>query len=181
VTAELARSRLPAEALVIEMTEDAFACDGPGVSDVLRQLNDIGVRSAIDDFGTGYSSLAYLKQLPVSIIKLDRSFVAGLGSKGSDDAIVALAVDLGHQFGLTVIGGGVETAVQFDALRRHGCDAAQGYWICRPGPGSAITGWLARKTTERAPQSSRHLRVVGATNDPAEQTSGVLDDRDRGL
>jgi diguanylate cyclase (GGDEF)-like protein/PAS domain S-box-containing protein len=160
VTTELARARLPSEALVIEITEDAFAGDGPGARNLLDRLNDIGVRTAIDDFGTGYSSLAYLKALPVSTLKLDRSFIAGLGSGSGDDAIVSLAIDLGHQFGLNVVGEGVETATQFEALRAHGCDAAQGYWMCRPGPASTITGWLADNTVGEGRRSSRHLRAV---------------------
>ena len=78
VATELTRAGLPAEALVLELTEDAFACDGPGVTDTISRLHDLGVRVAIDDFGTGYSSLSYLKQLPVSYLKLDRSLVGGL-------------------------------------------------------------------------------------------------------
>jgi diguanylate cyclase (GGDEF)-like protein/PAS domain S-box-containing protein len=165
VATELARAGLPCEALVLELTEDAFACEGPGVRDALNELHSIGVRVAIDDFGTGYSSLAYLKQLPVSAVKLDRSFVAGLGSDGSDDAIVALAVELGHHLGLTVIGEGVETAVQLDALRRHGCDVAQGYWVFRPASARAITGWLAANQTGKPVWSSLHLRSVDDQSD----------------
>ena len=161
VTTELARSVLPGEALVLEMTEDAFACDGPGARDVIGELADIGVKVAIDDFGTGYSSLAYLKQLPVATIKLDQSFVAGLGTTASDDAIVSLAIDVGHQLGLSVIGEGVETAEQFEALRRYHCDAAQGYWICRPGPADLIINWLASYATGRSGPPHRHLRVLG--------------------
>ena len=134
VATELTRAGLPAEALVLEMTEDAFACDGPGTRDAIANLHDLGVRVAIDDFGTGYSSLSYLKQLPVSYLKIDRSFVAGLGSEASDDAIVSLAVDIGHRLGMRVVGEGVETEDQFEALRRYGCDTGQGYWICRRAP-----------------------------------------------
>ena len=147
VAAELDRAALPAGALVLELTEDAFACDGPAVRDALGELHGMGVKVAIDDFGTGYSSLAYLKQLPVSTVKLDRSFIAGLGSDRSDDAIVSLAVGFCHQLGLAVVGEGVETAAHLGALRRHGCDAAQGYWVCRPGPPGAISAWLAANRT----------------------------------
>ena len=157
VATELTRAGLPAEALVLELTEDAFACEGPGVRDTLGELHDIGVRVAIDDFGTGYSSLACLKQLPVSTVKLDRSFIAGLGSDRSDEAIVSLAIEFCHQLGLAVIGEGVETAVHLEALRRLGCDAAQGYWICRPGPPSAVTGWLAANKARRPDWSPSYL------------------------
>ncbi len=165
VATELTRAGLPAEALVLELTEDAFACDGPGVTDTISRLHDLGVRVAIDDFGTGYSSLSYLKQLPVSYLKLDRSFVGGLGSEGSDDAIVALAVDIGHRLGLGVVGEGVETAAQFEALRRYGADTAQGYWICRPGPPDDISTWLASYAPCGLARQTRHLRAVGQGSD----------------
>ena len=165
VATELTRAGLPAEALVLEMTEDAFACDGPGTRDAIANLHDLGVRVAIDDFGTGYSSLSYLKQLPVSYLKIDRSFVAGLGSEASDDAIVSLAVDIGHRLGMRVVGEGVETEDQFEALRRYGCDTGQGYWICRPGPPDVIGPWLASYVTRRPVPISRHLRAVGDSNE----------------
>ncbi len=165
VATELTRAGLPAEALVLEMTEDAFACDGPGTRDAIAKLHDLGVRVAIDDFGTGYSSLSYLKQLPVSYLKIDRSFVAGLGSEASDDAIVSLAVDIGHRLGMRVVGEGVETEDQFEALRRYGCDTGQGYWICRPGPSDVIGPWLASYVTRRPVPISRHLRAVGEGNE----------------
>jgi diguanylate cyclase (GGDEF)-like protein/PAS domain S-box-containing protein len=162
VSVDLARFALPGEALVLEMTEDAFAGNGPGAGEVIAELNDLGVKVAIDDFGTGYSSLAYLKQLPVSTIKLDQSFVGGLGSDASDDAIVSLAIDIGHQLGLSVIGEGVETAEQFETLSRYGCDAAQGYWICRPGPPSVINAWLASHAAGEPTSPLRRLRAVGS-------------------
>ena len=166
VATELTRAGLPAEALVLEMTEDAFACDGPGTRDAIANLHDLGVRVAIDDFGTGYSSLSYLKQLPVSYLKIDRSFVAGLGSEASDDAIVSLAVDIGHRLGMRVVGEGVETEDQFEALRRYGCDTGQGYWICRPGPPDVIGPWLASYADGACPVPiSRHLRAVGDSNE----------------
>jgi EAL domain-containing protein (putative c-di-GMP-specific phosphodiesterase class I) len=162
VAAELDRAALPAGALVLELTEDAFACEGPAVRDALSELHGIGVKVAIDDFGTGYSSLAYLKQLPVSTVKLDRSFIAGLGSDRSDDAIVSLAVGFCHQLGLAVIGEGVETAAHLEALRRHGCDAAQGYWVCRPGPAGAVTDWLAARRGEGRPFPPPYSRATTA-------------------
>ncbi len=145
VAGGLARSGVPGEALVLELTENAFADHTPALLDVLRQLGAIGVRIAIDDFGTGYSSLSYLKRLPVHAIKLDRSFTVGIGAGSDDDAIVKLTTDLGHQLGLEVIAEGIETAEGLDALRILGCDTAQGYWICRPGTAGDITNWLAAR------------------------------------
>jgi len=77
------------------------------------------------------------------VVKLDRTFASGLGSDPACEAIIALSVELSHRLGLTVIAEGVETEAAFEALRRHGCDLAQGYWICRPSPAAEITAWLA--------------------------------------
>ena len=157
ISAELARAGLPADALVLELTEDAFAFDAPGAYEVLCQLNEIGTRTAIDDFGTGYSSLSYLRQLPVDAIKLDRSFVSGLGRHGSHDAVVAHTVELGHELGLKVIAEGVETATEMDAVRYYNCDVAQGFWLCRPAPAADITGWLMGRSAAAAAWSVRSL------------------------
>jgi diguanylate cyclase (GGDEF)-like protein/PAS domain S-box-containing protein len=158
VTTELARAGLPGDALALEVTEGVFAGQGSGAIEVLAELRDLGVRSAIDDFGTGYSSLSYLGQLPVCAIKLDQSFVASLGSGLNADAVVPLVVGVGHKLGLVVVAEGVETAEQLEAVRDHGCDVAQGYFLCRPGPADAITEWLLGNAKGRP---FRHLRLVG--------------------
>lgn len=142
----LARAMLPAEALILELTENAFAEDVPAVLDTLKRLAVMGVRVAIDDFGTGYSSLSYLKRLPVHSIKLDRIFIAGIGTSRADDVIVSLTADLGRHLGLTVVAEGVETEEELETLRQLGCDVAQGFWICRPGPAGEITSWLAARS-----------------------------------
>ena len=149
VAAALADSGLPPDALAFELTENALAGSISDVRAGLARLDAIGVKVAIDDFGTGYSSLAYLRRLPVHAIKLDRAFADGLGAETANDAIVSLTANLGHRLGLVVIAEGVETAQQFEALRRHGCDVAQGYWICRPGPVGEITHWLTSRASER--------------------------------
>jgi EAL domain-containing protein (putative c-di-GMP-specific phosphodiesterase class I) len=92
----------------------------------------LGVNISVDDFGTGYSSLSYLKRFPVDRLKVDRSFVDGLGSEPEDSAIVAAIVNLAHTLGLVAVGEGVETSVQLEALRSLGCDLAQGYHLGRP-------------------------------------------------
>lgn len=106
----------------------------PSIVGILARLRAIGVHLVIDDFGTGYSSLTYLKRLPVDALKVDRSFVEGLGRDPEDSAIVAAVVDLAHARALSAIAEGVETKVQLNQLRRVGCDLAQGYYFARPQP-----------------------------------------------
>ncbi|HZU80714.1 MAG TPA: EAL domain-containing protein [Acidimicrobiales bacterium] len=128
----LERSGLPAGALVLEITESGLVLDDMRMYGLLNELRDFGVRLAIDDFGTGYSSLSYLKRLPVSYLKIDRSFVMGLGTANEDDRIVAAITELGHGLGLRVIAEGVENRQQRHAARRLGCDMYQGYLLARP-------------------------------------------------
>jgi EAL domain-containing protein (putative c-di-GMP-specific phosphodiesterase class I) len=109
--------------------------DAPASMATLRTVHEMGVTFAIDDFGTGYSSLLYLKRLPVSALKIDTTFVRGLGHDTDDEAIVASTIQLGHALGRRVIGEGVETAAQQAHLEALGCRYAQGYHFGRPaGP-----------------------------------------------
>jgi EAL domain-containing protein (putative c-di-GMP-specific phosphodiesterase class I) len=110
--------------------------------EMLERLAAMGVRLSIDDFGTGYSSLAYLQRLPVHELKVDRTFVMGIGADRNNAAIVRTIVDLGHNLGLSVVAEGVEDQVCWDALRAMGCDVAQGYALSRPIPVSAFDQWL---------------------------------------
>jgi EAL domain-containing protein (putative c-di-GMP-specific phosphodiesterase class I) len=95
-------------------------------------LGDLGVELAIDDFGTGYSSLAYLRRLPVDILKVDGTFVAGLGASDEDGRIVRAIISLAHEFRLRVVAEGVETKLQYEIITSLGCDTAQGYLISPP-------------------------------------------------
>ena len=97
---------------------------------------------AIDDFGTGYSALSYLKHLPVDVIKIDRGFVAGLATDRADALLVEAIITVAHGLDLRVVAEGVETEVQLEALRRLGCDAAQGYLLARPTPSQDLPGVL---------------------------------------
>ena len=108
----------------------------------LTALRALGVGLAVDDFGTGYSSLTYLKQFPIDELKIDRSFVAGLGSDPGDSAIVASCVQLAHALGLRAVGEGVETETQRLALVNLGCDLAQGYHYARPLTADALRAWV---------------------------------------
>jgi len=136
VSQALALSGLTPSQLVLEITEGTLM--EPASIDALRELHDLGVQVAIDDFGTGYSSLYYLKRFPVDIVKIDRSFVDGLGHDPDDEAIVSAVLGLGHALGLLVVAEGVENETQMQALSALGCDSAQGFLISRPLPASAI-------------------------------------------
>lgn len=132
---------LPGTSLVIEVTESVLMSHRVQAQEILQQLRDWGVEVVIDDFGTGYSSLAYLHQLPIQRIKVDRSFFSGKVEDGM--VIVQAIIDLAHALGLRVTAEGIETQYLLDAVRRMGCDAAQGYYISRPLPAEQVPSWMA--------------------------------------
>ena len=139
----LADTGLPGEALELEITESAITESPDEAIVTLRGLKALGLRIAIDDFGTGYSSLAALKRFPIDTLKIDRSFIAGLGDDADDREIVTAIIAMGRNMGMAVMAEGVETRAQRDFLRNHGCDFAQGYLFARPLPAAAAAGWLA--------------------------------------
>jgi len=139
----LLETGLPPEALVLEITESVLMRDAEYVITVLRALKDLGVRLSIDDFGTGYSSLSYLKKFPVDILKIDHSFVDGLGVESDDSAIVQATINLAQSLGLETVAEGVETLMQATALQALGCKKAQGYLYSRPLPARLISNLLA--------------------------------------
>ncbi|MBK5287037.1 MAG: EAL domain-containing protein [Acidimicrobiia bacterium] len=130
VRAVIERSGPMSSRLCLEITESVLMEDSS--VEAMQALRDLGVRLSIDDFGTGYSSLGYLKRFPVDSVKIDRSFVDGLGTDSEDSAIVTAVVSLGHALGLSVVAEGVETSGQLQELLRLGCDRAQGYWFSGP-------------------------------------------------
>jgi EAL domain-containing protein (putative c-di-GMP-specific phosphodiesterase class I) len=117
--------------------------DAPRSRTTIDRLNRAGIRLAVDDFGTGYSSLSYLRKLPVSELKIDRSFVTNLLLEDQDEVIVKSIIDLGHNLGMQVVAEGVETDEVMARLRGFGCDVAQGFGICRPIPYDKFVTWLA--------------------------------------
>ena len=133
VWAVVSRSGLSPDLIEIEVTESALLVDVASTR-VLHELHDLGLRLAVDDFGTGYSSLRHLKLFPVSTVKIDRSFVAGLGTDPVDDAIVRAVLGVAASLGLTTVGEGVETEEQRQLLRELGCELGQGYLIDRALP-----------------------------------------------
>jgi diguanylate cyclase (GGDEF)-like protein len=133
VAAALAYSGLPAECLTLEVTETVLSVDAARTAVTLRRLKRLGVRLAVDDFGTGYSSLSYLRDFPVDVVKIDKSFVDPLTEPDSaGDRFVRLIVDLAHQLGLSTIAEGVEEPAQREVLASLGCDGAQGYLWSMP-------------------------------------------------
>ncbi len=132
VSTALAKSGLPAAALVLELTESTILDPNSTIIGMLNDLRASGLRIALDDFGTGYSSLSALRNLPVDILKIDRSFVSGLGAATADESVVRTIIAFGRNLGMQVVAEGVETTEQLAFLRTEGCDSAQGYFIGRP-------------------------------------------------
>ena len=138
-------SGLAPSSVCAELTESAFvATDDYDAYRVLAGLRETGIEVAIDDFGTGYSSLAYLKHLPVDVVKIDRGFIAGLGEDRADTLVVEAAIRVAHGLGLRVVAEGVEAGAQLEALRDLGCDAGQGYLLARPAPGKDVPSAIER-------------------------------------
>lgn len=139
----LVMSGIEADALWFEITETALLTDVSAATVALRELRGLGVHLSVDDFGTGYSSLTYLKKFPVEAIKIDRSFVKGLGIEVDDSSIVDAVIRLGHSLGLHVIAEGVETPLQLTRLRELGADSGQGYLFSRPVPADILEARLS--------------------------------------
>ncbi|MDX6515131.1 MAG: hypothetical protein QOH73_797, partial [Gaiellaceae bacterium] len=154
VAAALAKWDVDPSRLEIEITESTMLDDPFRTKVVLDKLSEMGIRLSIDDFGTGYSSLAYLRQLPVSEIKIDRSFVLNMHQSSDDAVIVRSTIDLGRNLGLQVVAEGVETEEGWQELIDLGCDVAQGYFLSRPVPAAELGEWLRERTAASTAASS---------------------------
>lgn len=147
--AELLQShKVPAENLYLEITESAIMREADKCLHNLRRLRDLGVTLSIDDFGTGYSSLSQLKKLPVSELKIDKSFILNLDTSADDQLIVRSTIDLGHTLGLSVTAEGVESEAIKALLKSYGCDTAQGYLYSKPLPAKDFIQWVHQYLTE---------------------------------
>ncbi|HEY8081003.1 MAG TPA: EAL domain-containing protein, partial [Acidimicrobiales bacterium] len=137
----LARHEVPASALIIEITETSIITDIDRSRSVIERLRDAGVTVSIDDFGAGFTSLAYLSGLAVGELKLDRSFITGIGAAGHDREleVVRATIQLGHDVGLRVVAEGIEDEATLELLRELGCDLAQGYYVSLPMPGEHLS------------------------------------------
>jgi EAL domain-containing protein (putative c-di-GMP-specific phosphodiesterase class I) len=139
-----------ADLLELEVTESAIMTEPVRAVHLLEQLSALGVRISIDDFGAGYTSLGQLKDLPVSELKIDRSFVMTMTEDPRNAMIVRSVVELGHNLGLTIVAEGVETEQALATLEEVGCDVAQGYHLSRPITADAFNSWRAHRATALA-------------------------------
>jgi EAL domain-containing protein (putative c-di-GMP-specific phosphodiesterase class I) len=138
VTTALREANVPASALCLEITETAVIRDPAAAMVNVRAAHDLGVLVALDDFGTGSSSLAYLKDFPVDIIKIDKSFIDDVDQDPKASALVLAIIETAHALGATTVGEGIERESQLESLRVLGCDSGQGYLLGRPGPASGV-------------------------------------------
>ncbi|MNV09060.1 Phytochrome-like protein cph2 [compost metagenome] len=138
----LAVSGLNPSCLELEITESIFMKSFESILGKLQFLKSKGISIALDDFGTGYSSLSYLQQLPISTLKMDKTFIDSLSEKANSQSFVQSIIQLGHNMGLKVVAEGVEEVIQMDLLKQLGCDKVQGYLISRPVPKQAVVELL---------------------------------------
>ena len=155
VARKLSQHRVRPEALRLEIAERVLVGDAQLARTTLLGLSKLGVRLSLDDFGTGYASLLTLRRLPFDEIKIDRSFVSGLGYDTDDAAIVRSTIDLAHSLGLRVVAEGVEDPATWSALEGYGCDEAQGWLVSKALPAGEICTLLAERVPAPAPSSTR--------------------------
>lgn len=148
--------QVPANRIILELTESLFMKDAERAKIILYSLDELGFELSIDDFGTGYSSLAYLKQLPVDELKIDRSFVMDMLSDENDKVIVKAIIELAHAMGLRTVAEGVENEETLEALIRMGCEIIQGYLIAKPMPGEMMRHFL--QTSQEKARAASELR-----------------------
>ena len=152
VTGVLAETRIEPRFVEMELTESVLIKDTESTKGALRALTELGVRLTLDDFGTGFSSLSYLKQFPISTLKIDRSFVRELSMNADDRVLVTAIIAMGRSLGLAVIAEGVETEEQLAVLQELGCEEGQGFHFCRPLPADDFTTYLAATTRQKVPR-----------------------------
>ena len=174
VTNILADTGLAPSSLVLEITESVLMSDPEASIVVLRSLRDLGIHLSVDDFGTGYSSLSYLKKFPVDALKIDKSFVDGLGTEGDDSAIVRAIISLAKSLGLQTVAEGVETPIQLKALTDLGADKAQGYFFSRPQPAATLTETLLAGFSHQPSHTARPARRRRAPDVAASPISAGL-------
>jgi len=155
----LAKWRIAARYLELEITERTIVTDLPRSRSILARLSELGVRLAIDDFGSGQTPLAYLRGLPLNVLKIDKSIVKRMVGEPEDAALVRMAIELGHNLGLEVVAEGVENEAAARCLEVMGCDTMQGYFAGRPQNASGIANMLRRHRT-RASLPSRPIQLA---------------------
>jgi diguanylate cyclase (GGDEF)-like protein len=143
IAGALAEARLPADRLVLEITESQLMSDPVAALEAMERMTTLGVRTSVDDFGTGYSSMSHLRRLPINEIKIDQSFVLDMTRNESDRAIVRSIIELGHNLGLDVVAEGVEDKATLSALIDMGCDRAQGFLLSAALAADDVPHWVA--------------------------------------
>jgi EAL domain-containing protein (putative c-di-GMP-specific phosphodiesterase class I) len=146
----LKETGIPGHCLDLEITEGILMQRSEDNVSTLKQLSDMGIKLSIDDFGTGYSSLAYLQRFPVDALKIDRSFISGIGQDSNDTALVTAIISMAQSLRLKVLAEGVETAEQIEFLRTHGCLSAQGYYYSAAVAADDFTELLRRQLERTA-------------------------------
>jgi EAL domain-containing protein (putative c-di-GMP-specific phosphodiesterase class I) len=137
----LSRHGVDGTALTLELTESSLMVDPEVAKKTMRHLAELGVSVAIDDFGTGYSSLAYLTDLPIGELKIDKSFVRAMGSDARNAIVVRSTIELAHNLGLRTVAEGIEDSFTFERLRALGCELAQGFHMSKPLPAASLVTW----------------------------------------
>jgi len=167
VQASLRRHRVPPASLILEITETTIISDFAACQAVIEELRALGIGISIDDFGSGFTSLAYLGSLPITELKLDRTFIGGLSTNAreQDVKLVRATIELGHSLGLLVVAEGIETLALLELLSLLGCDRAQGYFTGRPVPAqefpvSSTLPALRMATTEPVESFPKYLRTA---------------------
>ena len=163
IGAAIVEAGVPASVLTLELTESTVMGESHRSLAVLDGLQQLGVRLSVDDFGTGYSSLTHLRSLPVTELKIDKTFVMTMTVNDQDAVIVRTLVELGRSLGLRTVAEGVESADAQEMLREYGCDEGQGYLFSRPVPGAQFVAWLARQPVRRI---DRGAGVVSFNREP---------------
>lgn len=170
VRAVLADTGLAARYLELELTESVLMQDKETVVRALRQLKQIGVMLSLDDFGTGYSSLSYLKDFPIDVVKIDRSFVRDVTNSVEGASLTKSIIAMARSLNMTTVAEGVETEGQLSFLNTHRCDAIQGYYFSRPLPANDLVALLG---------AGKHLPVDSSRREPARRTLLLVDDDER--
>jgi EAL domain-containing protein (putative c-di-GMP-specific phosphodiesterase class I) len=143
IAQELDKHEVSADALSLEITEEALVHDFDQAAVILSKLRAMGCRTSLDDFGTGYSSLVHLQKLPVDELKIDRMFVMQLPDDVANAAIIRSIIELAHNLKIEVVAEGVETTAAMRWLRNEGCEQAQGFYLSRPMPAEQLSAWLS--------------------------------------
>lgn len=153
ILALLSEHAVPVQALELEITESVLMTDPERAREVLDRLRRLGLRIAVDDYGTGYCALAYLRDLPIDELKIDRSFIAGMTGDRRSAAIVRSTIELAHALDLEVVAEGVEHRRALNTLVAFGCDFAQGYHFSRPLPAAQFAAYVTRTQTDPRPDT----------------------------